>query len=302
MEVRRMSRRVVWIAGLAAVVGLGVYVWTVGLAQQPPPAVRGEADVEFSRPDGVGLKLDLALPNEGSGPFPAVVCLHGGGWVGGDRKQMARTIEVLARRGYVAAAPDYRLAPGHRFPACIEDSKAAVRWLRANAGKYRIDPRRVGVVGLSAGGHLALLLAVTGPGDGLEGTGGNSDRSSAVQAVVSFAGPTDLTAEELWTKETLTRNLEPLLGGPPRDKMDLYRKASPRHYSPAAPPPALLVHGGKDPVVPLRQTHDLAGHLRKLGGKADVAVLEGEGHTWQGVALLESIDRMLSFLDEHLKK
>src|SRR5205823_5058668 len=119
---------------------------------------------------------------------------------------------------------------------CVEDCKAAVRWLRANAGKYRIDARRIGVVGLSAGGHLACLLAVTGPSDGLEGLG-NGDRASNVQAAVSLSGPTDLTAEELWTKDVLTRNLEPLLGGPPRDKIDLYRKASPLHYAPAAPPP-----------------------------------------------------------------
>jgi acetyl esterase/lipase len=215
---------------------------------------------------------------------------------------MAKTVDVLARRGYVAAAPDYRLAPAHRFPACVEDCKAAVRWLRANAGKYHIDASRVGVVGLSAGGHLALLLAVTGPGDGLEGSGGNSDRSSAVQAVVSFAGPADLTSEELWTKEVLTRNLEPLFGGAPRTRLDLYRKGSPRHYSPAKPPPTLLLHGSNDPIVPVRQAHDLANRLRELGGKASVVVMRGQGHTWNGVALLESIDRMLTFLDAELKK
>jgi acetyl esterase/lipase len=249
----------------------------------------------------VALKADLALPT-GEGPFPAVVCLHGGGWTSGDRKQMLQTIDVLARRGYVAVAPDYRLAPGHRFPACVEDCKAAVRWLRANAGKYRVDPRRIGAVGLSAGGHLACMLAVTTPADGLEGAGGNSDRSSAVQAVVCFAGPLDLTAEELWTKEVLKHNLEPLLGGPPRRNLDLYRKASPMHYSPVAAPPALLVHGSDDKVVPVRQAHALAEQLRARGGKAEVVVLDGEGHTWNGYALLQSIDRMLSFLDTVLKK
>jgi acetyl esterase/lipase len=298
-----VSRRFVLVAVAAvAVLGLGLYMWPRGAAQQPRPAVRYERDVEFARPGGVPLKVDLALPGEGSGPYPAVVCLHGGGWVAGDRKQMAQTIDVLGRRGYVAAAPDYRLAPTHRFPACVEDCKAAVRWLRANAGKYRIDPKRIGVVGLSAGGHLALLLAVTGPGDGLEGSGGNSERSSAVQAVASFAGPADLTSEELWTKEVLTRNLEPLFGGPPQAKLDLYRKASPRHYSPAPPPPALLVHGSRDLIVPVRQAHDLANRLRELGGKASVVVLEGQGHTWHGLALLESIDKMLTFLDAELKK
>ena len=100
-----------------------------------------------------------------------MVCLHGGGWVSGDRKEMERTIDALARRGYVAIAPDYRLAPKHRFPACIEDCKAAVRWLRANAGKYHIDPNRIGVMGMGAGGHLACLLGVTTPSDGLDGSG-----------------------------------------------------------------------------------------------------------------------------------
>ena len=298
-----MSRRFIWLAaGTAAIAALGLYLLTSGSAQQPRPQARSESGVRFASAGGVTLRADLALPGEGSGPFPAVVCLHGGGWVSGDRKQMASTIEVLARRGYVAMAPDYRLAPAHRFPACVEDCKAAVRWLRANAGKYRIDPNRIGAVGLSAGGHLACLLAVTTPADGLEGTGGHGDRSSAVKAVVSFAGPTNLTSEELWTKEVLTRNLEPLLGGPPRAKLDLYRKASPMHYAPTTPPPVLLVHGGNDAVVPVRQAYDLADRLRTRGGKAGVVVLEGEGHTWNGYSLLKSIDQMLSFLDENLKK
>jgi acetyl esterase/lipase len=297
-----MSRRFVWMAAVAAIAGLALYVWTSGLAQQPRPQFRSESDVVFASVGDVTLKADLALPGEGSGPFPAVVCLHGGGWVSGDRKQMARTIEVLARRGYVAMAPDYRLAPAHRFPACVEDCKAAVRWLRASAGKYHIDPNRIGAVGLSAGGHLACMLAVTTPGDGLEGSGGNSDRNSAVQAVVSLAGPTDLTSEELWTKEVLERNLEPLLGGSPQAKADLYRKASPMHYSPSSPPPLLLIHGSDDPVVPLRQANALADRLRARGASASVLVLDGEGHTWNGYALLRSIDRMLSFLDEQLKK
>src|SRR4051812_26652238 len=122
-----MSRRFAWMGVAAAVIALGLYVWTSGQAQQPPSQVRYESDVLFASPGGVSLKADLALPSEGNGPSPAVVCLHGGGWVSGDRKQMSKTIEVLARRGYVALAPDYRLAPAHRFPACVEDCKAAVR-------------------------------------------------------------------------------------------------------------------------------------------------------------------------------
>src|SRR5262249_18458655 len=182
----------------------------VGAASGPP--VREAPDLVFGKGGGADLKLDLAMPKEGDGPFPAVVCIHGGGWVGGDRKQMKQTIEVLAGRGYVAISPEYRLAPRDRFPAQIEDCKAAVRWLRANAGKYHVDPRRIGSVGFAAGAHLACLLGVTKKDDGLEGKGGNPEQSSAVQAVVSFFGPTDLT-QAVWSKEAQTKNLVPLLGG-----------------------------------------------------------------------------------------
>ncbi len=297
-----MSQRLLWIGGAGAVLGLGALVWTFTEAQAPRSRVRQESDVVFAHVGDTPLKVDVAMPNEGPGPFPAVVCLHGGGWVGGDRKQMTKTIEVLARRGYVAIAPDYRLAPAHRFPACIEDCKCAVRWLRANAGKYRVNPTRIAAVGLAAGGHLACLLGVTEPGDGLEGTGDHLDKSSGVQAVVSFAGPTDLTDETLHVPEVLNDNLVPLLGGRPAECADLYRKASPMHYSPRTPPPFLLMHGSADAVVPVRQAHNLAQKLKRSGASARVVELEGEGHTWSGASLARSIDQMLSFLDENLLK
>src|SRR5829696_7667281 len=155
-----MARRWLWLGGIAGLCGLGVVVWAFS-PEAPRPPARHQDDLVFARPGDEVLRLDMALPGRGEGPFPAVVCLHGGGWTGGTRKQMAQTIDVLARRGFVAVSPDYRLAPKHRFPACVEDCKAAVRWLRANAGQYRIDPKRIGVVGLAAGGHLACLLGTT---------------------------------------------------------------------------------------------------------------------------------------------
>ncbi|MFO0842804.1 MAG: alpha/beta hydrolase fold domain-containing protein, partial [Gemmataceae bacterium] len=106
-----MPRRWIVAGGLA---GVACLVWAFVAAREPAPATRVEADVTFAQPAGATLRLDLTLPAAGDGPFPAVVCLHGGGWVGGSRKQMAQTLEVLARRGFVAAAPDYRLAPSHR--------------------------------------------------------------------------------------------------------------------------------------------------------------------------------------------
>ena len=127
-----MVHRLAWFVALVAVAGLGVFVWALNAAPAQP---RFEPDLVYASPGGEDLKLDLAVP-PGDGPFPAVVCLHSGGWVAGDRKQLTRTLGVLSRRGYVAIAPDYRLAPKHRFPACLDDCKAAVAWLRANADAF----------------------------------------------------------------------------------------------------------------------------------------------------------------------
>ena len=284
---------------LSAVVA-ALLVPGTGLAQQRVP-IRVEQDIVFGRGGDTELKLDLARPDNGAGPFPAVICLHGGGWVGGDRKQMAQTIEVLARRGYVAVTPDYRLAPRHRFPAPVEDCKAAVRWLRANAGKYKVDPGRIGVVGFSAGAHLACLLGVTDKADGLEGKGGNPEQSSRVRAVVSFFGPTDLT-QRVWSKEVEEKNLVPLLGGTLDQRPEAYRKASPLTYAGKGAAAFLFLHGTEDPVVPLRQAQDLADKLTKAGVSARVIEVPGEGHGWRGPNLLWSLDQMLTFFDEKLKK
>jgi acetyl esterase/lipase len=272
----------------------------LGAMQSGRSTVVYENNLVFT-PDGAPvLRLDLARLSQGSGPFPAVVCLHGGGWVGGDRKQMSQTLEVLARRGYVAIAPDYRLAPAHTFPAPLEDCKLAIRWLRTHAGRYQIDPDRVAVVGLAAGGHLACLVGVTSANDGLEG-GGSADRSSRVQAVVSFFGPTDLTDPD-WGKEAREKNITPLLGGTLSEKPDLYRRASPALHDCKGAPPFLFLHGAADTTVPVKQAEALVEKLRQADCSARLVALEGEGHGFRGEQLLRAIDLMLTFLDEKLKK
>ena len=295
-----MTRRFMWLGGLGGLLCLGWFVWGMVTAQDPTPMARHEKDIVFST-TGDTLRVDLAMPSKGIGPFPAVVCIHGGGWVSGDRKEMANTIDVLARRGYVAIAPDYRLAPKHRFPACIEDCKAAVRWLRANAGKYHVDPDRIGVLGIAAGGHLACLLGVTTPSDGLDGTGDNAGTSSAVQAVVALSAPTNLLSEALWTPKVLKNNFEPLLGSLPTKNMDLTRKASPLHYQPSSPPPFLLIHGSADEHVPIEQMRAFSAMLKARGGSVREFVLEGDRQAFTGPALTRSVDQMLTFLDEKLK-
>lgn len=294
--------RYLWVGVIAGLCGVSALVWAFSPNEPPRVTVRHVPDIAFTGEGEETLRLDLAMPAQGDGPFPAVVCIHGGGWTGGERKQMAGTIEALARRGYVAIAPDYRLAPKHRFPACIQDCKAAVRWLRANAAEYKVDASNIGAVGLSAGGHLACLLAMTRCVAELEGTGCHAEHSSDVQAVVGFAAPTDLTAPAIHTEKVLKLNLVPLLGGAPATLPQAYRQASPLSYNAQGAPPMLLIHGSADPVAPVQQAHDLATKVRDAGGTAVVQVLEGEGHTWGGSNLLWSIARMLHFLDETLKK
>jgi acetyl esterase/lipase len=288
-------------SGIAGILTL----WTLPLAvqgQEAGAAIRAENDIVFGKGGSTELRLDLAMPR-GEGPFPAIVCLHGGGWIGGERQKMRGTIEALARKGYVAISPDYRLAPRDRFPAQIEDCKAAVRWLRANADKYHVNPQRIGAFGFSAGAHLACLLGVTGKDDGLEGDGGNAEQSSAVQAVVSFFGPTDFT-QPIWSKEVREQHLLPFLGGTADEKADVYRRASPLTYAGRKSPPFLFVHGTADAIVPIQQSGTMVKKLRQADVPAQLIALDGEGHGWgwSRENRLRSLAHMIAFFDENLKK
>jgi acetyl esterase/lipase len=283
----------------AAVVGC-VVIASVGEGQEAE--IRFERDVVYGKADRVELRLNLAAPGKGGGPFPAVVCIHGGGWFQGHRQDMDPVTELLARRGYVAATVGYRLAPA-RFPAQVEDCKAAVRWLRANAAKYRINPDRIGAIGPSAGGHLACLLGVTREKDGLEGTGGNPGQSSRVQAVVSFFGRTNFT-KKAWPKELEETIFVPLVGASFDDRPDLYRKVSPVEYVSREAPPFLLFHGAEDKLVPPRDSIDMAERLRAAGVPARAVIVDGEGHgsgDWVE-KWAKSVEQAVAFFDTHLKK
>src|SRR4051812_31536977 len=166
-------------------------------AAQKPPAVPDdvafEPGIEYANPDGQHLKLDLARPKTGDGPFPAVVCIHGGGFRAGSREGYDGLCVRLAQKGYVAVTVSYRLAPKYQFPAAVPDTKAAVRWLRTNAATYHVDPDRIGATGGSAGGHLAQFFGVTAGVKEFEGDGGHPGQSSRVACVVNVYGPSDFT-------------------------------------------------------------------------------------------------------------
>ena len=292
-----MKRIALWSAAVFALVALLLLV----AAPRDSAALTVERDVVYGTAQGTPLLLDLAMPKTGNGPFPVVVFLHGGGWSEGNRQEMNHFIEGVAGLGYVGVTVAYRLVPAARFPAQLEDCKAAVLWLRANAAKYRINPKRIGVVGFSAGGHLASMLGVTGKNDGLEGAGGNPDQSSRVQAVVSFFGLTDFSTRD-WPRDLENGVIEPFLGGSFANHADEYRRASPITYVTSDAPPFLFFHGSEDKLVPVDQSKRLGEKLRNAGVFAEVNVLEGEGHGFTDATNQKTMRRMLDFLDAHLKR
>lgn len=242
-----------------------------------PGPVREELDVVFGKGGNEDLRLDLYTNTKETGPMPAMVVIHGGGWFAGKKEDHRGQARGFAERGYVAVTVNYRLAPKNRWPAQVEDVKCAVRWLRANARRYNVDPECIGAIGTSAGGHLALLLGMTETADGLEGEGGYAEQSSKVRAVINIMGPTDL-AEPGWPAHT-QKMIDDFLGGPMDRVPGTSMAASPVSYlRKRTPPPVLTVHGTKDPIVPYQQATLLDKALRGAGGTSVLVPIEEKGH------------------------
>ncbi len=261
--------------------------------------VESENDLVYTKAGSTELKLDLARPAEGEGPFPAVVVIHGGGWRGGNKADNRAVLTELARRGYVAISPQYRFCPKDVFPAQVHDVKAAVRWLRGDGSKYKVDPDHVGAMGFSAGGHLSLMLGVTGPGDGLEGEAPAEAPSSKVQAVVNYFGPTDLAARDI--PEVSLPLVKDFLGGSADEKPEAAAKASPLTYVTKDDAPTLTFQGTKDPLVPYTQAVKLTDAMTATGVAGRVDLLIGAGHGWGGDDLKRTMDETYSFFAKYLK-
>lgn len=259
-----------------------------------------ENDVEYSNPDGQHLQLNLARPT-GAGPYPAILCIHGGGFRAGTRQGYDGMIKKLAQNGYVAATVTYRLAPKYQFPAAIHDVKAAVRWLRANASKYHVDPQRIGVTGGSAGGHLAQFLGVTGGVAQFEGDGGNPGQCSRVTCVVNYYGPSDFT--QSYGKSVDAAEVLPLfLGGNLEQARARHIQASPLYWVTPESAPTLCIHGTKDNYVAYEQATWLVDRLKACAVEAELLTIEGAGHGFRGDDATRADAAMLAFFDRHLKK
>jgi len=254
-----------------------------------------QRDLVYKRVNSAVLTLDLYCPEKVSGPAPVIVWVHGGGWRTGGKKRCPAV--ALVPDGYAVASIDYRLSSTAPFPAQIEDCKAAVRWLRANAAKYNLDADRIGVWGMSAGGHLAALLGTSGGVPELEGSGDNMQYSSRVQAVCDVAGPADLPAlTNLGPKRMFA--IEGLLGGPLEKDKAKAIAASPIHYVSKDDPPFLIVHGEADRVVPVEQSQRFYEELRKAGVNATLKM----PHVGHQAVLMDAVKDAEVFFDATLKK
>lgn len=278
--------------------GVAIFAHTAGASGED---IRTITDVPF----GVDplQQLDIYLPAKVEKALPAVVWIHGGGWREGDKREGVNRIgefaPFLVEHGYVAVACNYRLIPKDLHPAQVDDVQRMIRWLRFHAAEYHIDPERIGVVGISAGGHLAAMLAAkTGhakQGDELD------EVSSRVQAAVSLAGVHDFTkSPELMTPELEDGLLKAAAGDV--GKVDQLRKdLSPIRYVTKDAAPLMLVIGTRDPWLPVRQAQVMGEALEKLGVATEVVLIEGAGHGIFPREVVAARDASLRWLDRFLR-
>ena len=253
-------------------------------------------------------KLDLYLPRQAGRPgwmsaaLPLIIWVHDGAWLEGSKEDCPAIRFV--HKGYAVASINYRLSQHVIFPAQIEDFRAAIRWLRANSGKYNLGIDHIGVWGASAGGHLVALLGTAGDVKEFD-KGQNLNVSSRVQAVCDYFGPTDLLAfdpyEPSLDKDEFNASnwwLAKLLGGPVQENKELAQRANPITFVTKDDPPFLIVHGDKDRLVPISQSQLLCEALKKTGVQVKFHTVKGEGHGFDS----PQVDKMVEdFFDKHIK-
>jgi arylsulfatase A len=282
---------------------LCLLVFSLGILHaESLPEVESRLDLTYAHYGERELKLDLYRPMPTDKPLPAIVCIHGGGWFKGDRNSMTKLAQALAARGFVTVSISYRLSGEAKFPAAIQDCKAAVRWLRANAERYGIDPKHIGVTGLSAGGHLAALMASSGGVKELEGDGGHADASSSVQACIAMGAQSDLEdvrIQEL-SRAPANPHYRPFLGGSYDEIPQVYALASPLHHLDPKDPPLYFMAGELDDS----STHadKMRAELEKMGIATGLLILPKAPHGFLGKpdAFATAVERCSEFFHQYL--
>lgn len=292
-----MDKRILrWVTAFLIVLSLLLVVLSKILQPGFDPDKYGtvETDITYCTMDGVDLGIDLYYPESG-GPWPALIFIHGGSWMEGDKSGVDTR---PADAGYLLASINYRMYPDYRFPAMIEDVKCAVRFLRAHARQYNIDSKHIGLVGHSAGGHLAALAGLSDQSAGWD-TGQYLEESSQVQAVISIAGPTNLA---LSFPGSVRSFLENVFGA------EQLLNASPVTHASPDDPPVLIIHGDADRTVPVEQANLLKMALDSKGIPNELLIVKNGGHGLEAITGAtvpsgeEVYDQAILFVDQYLKK
>ena len=281
------------------------------LAASASPQTRILKDIEYARPGNVSVLLDLYLP-ESRGPHPLIVWIHGGAFRAGDKGNIFwRPMPRQAERGYAVASINYRLSGQARFPALIHDSKAAIRWLRANTAKYGLKADRIVVAGESAGGHLSALLGTSGGVAQLEDPAmGNPKESSRVQGVVDFFGPTDFLQMDVAVPASCPAPQVHNAPDSPESELlgcaipacpEKVKTANPITYISPDDPPFLILHGTGDCLVPSPQSQLLYDSLRAAGVRASLYLLPGLAHADKRFYTPENEKLVNDFIDAILR-
>ena len=270
----------------------------------PKPRTARPGKLEFKKEGGVvyrktnefELQCDVYIP-KGEGPYPAILAVHGGAWRRGSKFIMLRHAWKMAQAGYVVVAINYRHAPEYRFPAQIHDCKHAVRWMRAKAAEYKIDPERIGGYGYSAGGHLVSLLGTTDASDGLEGeiATGFEQFDTRIKCVAAGGSPCEFS----WIQDD-SPVLSYWLGGTRNQNTSVYFVASPTTYVTPDDPPFFLYHGDGDWLVPVDSSQKLHRRLLETQVPSQHFIAKSSGHV-STFSDLTWMDKAIEFFDSNLK-
>lgn len=265
---------------------------------ESPADLHISTDICYTTVGNQPLHLDLIrLPAKS--PQPLIICIHGGGWGAGTKHDMLEMSLGLAKVGYCVASVDYRLAPKNRFPAAVSDVKSALKYLKDHAQELKIDAKRIAVIGSSAGGHLALMLATTTQDiDSIKAS--SSSNPTPIRAAVSIAGPTDLSAPLPHQSELV---VESFIGKKRAEAPELCREASPIVFVNRNSSPILFIHGDRDEIVPYKQSVDMLAACKKAGVVSELVTLHNRGHADGGDPKENeaAIRTMVNFLAQNLK-